>query len=244
MNKIKSSIKHLLPTAVYKRLGQWKNQVLGRNFLHSYAQEGEDLILERIFERQKTGFYVDVGAYHPVRFSNTYRFYKRGWRGLNIEARAESIALFNKLRPRDINICAAVSDRAGELEYFRFDEPAMNTFSAELARQRERTGRWQAYPSEKLATRSLKSILKTSLPADISPDFLSIDVEGSEIDVLRSGDWQAHRPKIIVIEDLQADSLESALRTDIHNFLAAAGYIAFAKTFNSVFYHENGFMLK
>ncbi len=70
----------------------------------SYSQNGEDRILARIYERQRYGFYVDIGAHHPFRFSNTYLLYKRGWNGINIDAMPKSMELFNKYRNRDINI--------------------------------------------------------------------------------------------------------------------------------------------
>ncbi|MFT7246563.1 MAG: hypothetical protein ACI82A_003940, partial [Candidatus Azotimanducaceae bacterium] len=75
---------------------QWTNR--------SWSQEGEDQILRRIFEQQSTGFYVDVGAHHPKRFSNTFLFYKLGWQGINIDAMPGSMALFNRERSRDLNL--------------------------------------------------------------------------------------------------------------------------------------------
>ena len=82
----------------------------GGYWLKSYSQEGEDIILARIFGKQQNGFYVDVGAHHPYRFSNTYFFYKRGWKGINIDAMPGSMKIFNKYRPRDKNIEAGISD--------------------------------------------------------------------------------------------------------------------------------------
>src|ERR1700726_1466588 len=81
----------------------------------AYSQDGEDMILRRLFERQKSGFYVDVGAHHPYRFSNTCYFYRRGWRGINIDPNPEAIAAFRRDRPHDINVCVGVSEEAGEL---------------------------------------------------------------------------------------------------------------------------------
>ena len=69
---------------------QWKR--------HSYSQEGEDLVLRKIFKKQDKGFYVDVGAHHPKRFSNTFLLYKKGWNGINIDATPGSMKLFNKFR--------------------------------------------------------------------------------------------------------------------------------------------------
>ena len=95
----------------------------------SYSQEGEDLILKRLFDGQKKGLYVDVGAHHPKRFSNTYLFYKMGWRGINIDAMPGSMEKFKEVRPEDINIEAAISDKDELLTYYIFNESALNTFS-------------------------------------------------------------------------------------------------------------------
>src|SRR5580658_8816405 len=83
-----------------------------RYFRHSFSQEGEDMILASFFEGKKNGFYVDVGAHHPKRFSNTHHFYIRGWRGINVDATPGSMKLFRRTRPDDINIEAAVSDQS------------------------------------------------------------------------------------------------------------------------------------
>jgi len=85
---IKKGAKLLLPDRVYKKLAEFKNAYIPTS-LKSYSQEGEDLILLRIFEKKRIGFYVDVGSHHPFRFSNTYLFYRLGWRGINIDANQE-----------------------------------------------------------------------------------------------------------------------------------------------------------
>ncbi|MCJ0742379.1 hypothetical protein [Pedobacter montanisoli] len=102
----------------------------------AYSQEGEDLVLARIFEHQQKGFYVDVGALHPKRFSNTFKFYKQGWRGINIDAMPGSMLEFDKVRPLDINIETPISNKNETLNYYIFNEPALNTFSKELAEER------------------------------------------------------------------------------------------------------------
>jgi hypothetical protein len=94
---IPQPIKDFLKRIIYAyRWDSWQRS--------SWSQEGEDLILARIFGDKPDGFYVDVGAHHPKRFSNTYYFYRRGWRGINIDAMPGSMLAFNRLRPSDINI--------------------------------------------------------------------------------------------------------------------------------------------
>src|SRR5437879_2682243 len=98
-----------------------------------FGQEGEDLILDRLMGGRTKGFYVDIGAHHPIRFSNTYLFSKRGWHGINVDAEPGSMALFRKMRPRDINIESGVGERAGTMLFYRFNEPALNTFDEKEA---------------------------------------------------------------------------------------------------------------
>jgi len=103
---------------------------------HAFSQEGEDLILGRVFEGKSDGFYVDVGAHHPTLYSNTYYFYLRGWRGINIDAMPGSMTAFKAGRPRDINLEIAVAENPGKLTYHIFNYPALNTFDPALAKER------------------------------------------------------------------------------------------------------------
>ena len=99
------------------------------------------MIMRRLFENQQTGFYIDVGAHHPKRFSNTYFFYKMGWQGINIDAMPGSMEIFRRQRPRDINIEKPISN-CGQvgLTYYAFNEPALNGFSKELSDERNGLG--------------------------------------------------------------------------------------------------------
>lgn len=112
---LKSSLKKLLPSRFWSYLIYMRDLYFVRFHTKSYSQEGEDLLLSRIFGDKKDGFYIDVGAHHPFRFSNTYLLYKRGWRGINIDAMPGSMKLFNRFRPRDINIECGVASGGGEL---------------------------------------------------------------------------------------------------------------------------------
>lgn len=215
-----------------------KNTFWDEYALKSYAQEGEDMILHRIFETQESGFYVDVGAHHPKRFSNTYFFYKQGWRGINIDAMPGSMAAFNLYRPRDINLEMAVSNCSQELTYYLFDEPALNGFSADISNLRS-----LATPSKEqqlLTTQRLETILDQYLPASQSIDFLTIDVEGLDLEVLQSNNWQKYRPKAVVVEILHS-ALEHYPNEPIAQFLVAHNYIIYAKCVNSWIFKSNSF---
>ncbi|MCA1632167.1 MAG: hypothetical protein LC802_00260 [Acidobacteria bacterium] len=100
------------------------------NYAPSFSSAGEDMILRHIIGSDKQdGFYVDVGAYHPTLFSNTYFFYLYGWRGINVEARPGSRKLFDKVRPRDINLELGISSGRGELTYYFIGEDSTMTAS-------------------------------------------------------------------------------------------------------------------
>lgn len=216
------------------------NEYLDGFAVKSYAQEGEDMILRRIFANQNQGFYVDVGAHHPKRFSNTYYFYKIGWRGVNIDAMPDSMKLFNKIRPRDINIEKPVSDKKQVLKYYAFNEPALNGFSKELSERRDRYENYFVKFTKDIETQTLESILDENINEDQEIDFLSIDVEGLDFMVLKSNNFDKYKPKVILVEIL-GSSLSDIENDKISKFLKGLNYCVYAKAVNTVFFIENNF---
>lgn len=240
MMLIKRIIKILIPQRYHEKVERLKNDIFGGYALKSYSQEGEDMILKRIFENQQNGFYVDVGAHHPKRFSNTYFFYKRGWSGINVDATPGSMEVFNKKRPRDINIEAAIAREKKELTFFIFNEPALNTFDEELARSRDRE-KYSVVEERRILTRTLSEILKERLPEGQKINFLSVDVEGKDLEVLQSGDWQLLRPEYILVEclSLEISELDELKDNEVYKFLINQKYKFFAKTFNTVIFKDS-----
>jgi FkbM family methyltransferase len=201
----------------------------------SFAQEGEDLVLLRFLEGRSSGFYVDVGAHDPRRFSNTFRFYELDWRGINIDANPRAIEAFVRTRPRDINLALGVAEQPGRMTYYEFDEPALNTFDEALKVEREAHTRYRVVNTASVAVERLDSILARHLPPGQAIDFLSVDVEGYDLQVLRSNDWTRHRPGFVLVEALDF-VLERAAQHPIHVFMGGAGYELVAKTLNTLFY--------
>lgn len=231
---IKNHIREALPAWVVKvveKLGKFVDP----HAVRSYSQEGEDMILRRVFEGQPAGFYVDVGAHHPVRFSNTYYFYQHGWRGVNIEPNREAVALFRRHRPRDINLALGIGEQPGELTYYRFNEPALNSFDEQLALRRTRETDYRIVGKERVAIARLGAVLSRHLPDGCEIDFLSVDAEGMDLAVLSSNDWELFRPRVVVAEALRAD-IAVLLAGPINRYLSGLGYSFFAKTHNSVFF--------
>jgi FkbM family methyltransferase len=205
-------------------------EVSGAN-LH-YSQEGEDIVLTRMLPSQKVGFFVDIGAHHPLRFSNTYALYRRGWRGINVDATPGSMEPFKKLRPEDINVEAAVSDSNLPLSFHIFREAALNTFNSSLAQEYVETG-WERVRAVTMVPRSLASILDEYLPRGKGIDLLSIDVEGEELAVLQSNNWNDYRPQIIIIEAL-ATPFDIIRHHPAVSFLVDKGYELVSRLANSI----------
>lgn len=166
----------------------------------SFSQDSEDILLMCHFDRKKKeGFYVDVGALDPVRFSNTYLFYRKGWRGIVVEPNPKAEKLFRKTRKRDIFIGEGVARQKGELTYHCFKEPALNTFDPKIAAQRELEGRLilKCIPRR---ISPLSEILDQNMPKSIEIDFMSIDAEGMDDEIIRSNNWEKYRPLFLIAE--------------------------------------------
>lgn len=203
----------------------------------SFGQEGEDLMLSRQLDGTDSGFYVDVGALHPLRFSNTWAFYTRGWKGIVVEPNPDVSGLFRARRPRDIFVGEGVAGSVGQLTYHSFNEAALNTFDPNLAEEREGAGHTivRRIP---IAVRPLASILDEHLPLGHEITILSVDVEGLDEEVLLSNNWTKYRPLWVVVEILDCDLLDIA-RHPITTLLVEVGYTPVAKTGHSVAFRRN-----
>jgi FkbM family methyltransferase len=217
-----------------KVLGRGRREARPAPGLVSYSQQGEDMILHCLFQGHRTGFYVDVGAHHPSRFSNTYFFYLRGWRGINIDAMPGSMDAFREVRPEDINLECGVAEVAGRLTFYRFDEPAVNSFSREVSEARAAEGHFRLIDRTEVPTRPLAEILSEHLSPGRPIDFLNVDAEGLDLEVLRSNDWSRFRPKVVVAEDIDVLMLDDLGRSPIVEFLRGHGYRPCAKGLHSL----------
>lgn len=194
------------------------------NFYRSYAQFGEDMILRSFFPGKTKGFYIDVGASHPHFISNTHFFYLLGWRGINIDPNPKSIELFNKLRPLDINLELAVSDSNDEQTFFTCSSSSLNTLSREMTSLRAKTMSIQFDSQKTITPKSLKAILDQYLPKDQKIDFLSVDAEGLDLNVLMSNDWEKYIPNMIIIEFQPDFDINNLGNDNIIKYLHSRGY--------------------
>ena len=204
----------------------------------SYAQEGEDLILARMFAGIENGFYVDIGAHHPFRFSNTYLLYLRGWKGVNIDASPGSMKLFDIHRPRDINIEALVGLGEKSQKFFLFDEAALNTASPQVLQERLTNDTSYRLACDITVTpRPLSAILAEVIPKEQNIEVMSIDVEGLEMEILQSNDWKMFSPKVVLLEQLNCD-IVSAPSHPTTLFLADHNYKLIFKSYNTSFFER------
>jgi FkbM family methyltransferase len=201
----------------------------------SYSQEGEDLILARIFATEYRGFYVDIGAHHPKRLSNTFLLHRRGWRGINIDAMPGSMRAFQKHRADDINLEIPILKARASVNYYRFNEPALNGFSRELSESRDGHEGYKIVGVSELEGFPLRDVLQEHMPLRQVIDFMTVDVEGLDFDVLQSNDWTRFRPKVVLVELLRS-SLSHVADDPVHRFLTSVRYQLFAKTSQTVFY--------
>lgn len=203
-----------------------------------FSQEGEDLFLVRLLGETPRGFYVDVGAHHPVRFSNTHMLHLLGRRGINIDAARGSMTPFAQFRPQDVNLEIAVSDKPGPLTLHTFAEGALNTGDPALA-QTYRDQGWTYLGPVETPVRRLDDILAEHAPPGLPFELLSIDVEGEELGVLASNDWGKYSPEWIVIEALDVP-LRELKRAPAVAYAVAKGYEPLAKFVNTVILRREG----
>lgn len=201
----------------------------------SYAQLLEDYHLDLALGDRAEGVYVDVGAGHPVADNVSFHFYLKGWRGLIVEPQAELARLYRPLRPRDVVIDHLVGNHEGTATFHQVER--LHGFSTMIPAHAEGARAFGAgYRSCEMRVRPLASLIDEAGLAEI--DFLKVDVEGAEADVLAGMDWKRHRPKILCIEAVRPGSGEAA-HAEWEGLLSAASYrLAFADGLNRFYVAE------
>ena len=203
----------------------------------SWSIEGEDIVckflIDHLFQgATRTGFFVDVGAHHPYRISNTYLFYKNGWRGINVEPNPDFIEAFNRIRPEDLTLNIALAADTGLLTYRRFADPGLNGFfTDEVLRAKVRQDNLVYLGSTEVKAMGVREFLTTYVD-ETKIDFLNIDVEGFEPPILENWDWQQYRPKLICAE-IHGPSIEYVQQHEVHSILAREGYVFVSRIWQS-----------
>lgn len=190
---------------------------------NSYSQNGEDLIVGKIFDKKHKGEYMEIGAYHPTRLSNTYRFYKKGWRGIVIEPNPEVKKIFGKVRPRDKFINTGISDKNGVMDYYQFLIPALNTFLKTEADKSLKKGH-KLIGIEKIKVLPVTEVVKNNI------DFLSIDTEGFDEIILKNWPWGKCKPRVICVESRSKN---------VKELLKSKNYFLYKKTLYNLIFLKN-----
>lgn len=207
-----------------------------------FGQWAEDVLVRKLFPRKKTsGIYLDIGAYHPFKHSNTAYFWLKGWHGFNIDANPNTINLFNKARPTDTNIWTAIIPekdyRAGIREVdlmlpakkdHASGVSATGTCHSNTALERD------FKESQKVSAKSISQIITDFNISNI--DYLNVDVEGYDSVIIQEFDFAVFHPKVISIEDYSED-MAKLLSSEISTFLFSKGYLLMGRAGpTSIFY--------
>jgi len=182
-----------------------------------YSNWGLDMMADDFFKKKPKGIYIDVGCHQPLLNNNTYRLYKRGWTGINIDLDFNTIDMFKFFRKNDISIQTAISDKEEERDLFFFhNRSPVNTLSKENG--------FNAREIKKIQARTLNNIIENSKFKDKKIDYISIDVEGFELNVLKGFDLKKYKPDLIIIEFIDINVKEFYFQ-NIKNILDSKIYV-------------------
>ena len=198
----------------------------------SYSQGGEDLIVEYIFNLRNITkpTYIDIGANDPFSLSNTALFYYKGCTGINIEANPNLIKKFQKNRPLDINLSLGIGAEAEKLEFYVMNDSTLSSFSKIECENYIKTGKYHIIDTIQIEVATLNSVIDKYC-SGIFPDFMSLDAEGMDFDILKSINYAASAPKIICVEAAEYSPIGAGERRDeLINFLIEKGYYEYANT--------------
>lgn len=196
----------------------------------SYSFGGCDLIIDYIFKSKNKGFYIDVGCQHPISNNNTYLLYKKGWNGINIDLDEVSIDMFNNFRSDDFNKQIAVSDYKGKIILYTYhNRSAVQTVNQQRAEKMNPRG----LKKIEIECDTLNSIIDNSKFKNMEIDFLSIDIEGHELNALRTFDFNKYKPKLVIIEyndpelakvEFYYQKIENVMKSKIYKFMYDQNY--------------------
>lgn len=211
----------------------------------SWSQAGEDILVEYLFGLRKitTPVCLDIGAYHPVFANNTYKFYQKGSSVVNVDANPAAIALFKTFRPTDVNLNLGVGKEAGSFDFYIMDDEALNTFSSEEKDSLLNMGK-KLTKTLKIEMLPVNEIIKRYFAGE-APDFISIDAEGVDTEIIASFDFEKYAPKVICIETINySPDGTGSKRTDLCNQIEQEGYFEYANTNINSIYVQNKWWFK
>lgn len=194
-----------------------------------FSESGEDLIATYLLG-ESSGTYIDVGSGHPVVGSNTYKFYRMGWTGVAIDANTSLKAAWTIIRPRDLFIPILIGEKSGEVEFYEYENDLRSTSNEDVKRFYDQENR--KYKTTLIQQKTLDQIFHDYVDHKL-PVFLSIDIEGSELEALKSLSFSKYKPTLIAVE-----SWDLPWKNDIKTkeLLESAGYVLVAYSGLTAFY--------
>lgn len=192
-----------------------------------YSQWGEDQFIDQFFKDKEKGIYIDIGCFNPFMYSNTCLLYKRGWSGINIDINPTSIDLFNIVRPNDINLCTTINEKKKIFDIY-YDDPfsPVNTLDKSFYK---RLGKKKIDDNKNftVSSKTIDEIIKISKKEKIN--FINIDVEGMDYNILTKIKIEELRPNLIAIETHKVDGMESKDYFEIKNLLEKKKFTIFRR---------------
>ena len=200
-----------------------------------FSQFGEDKIINELFDKSITnGIYVDVGCFHPIKHSNTYLLYKKGWRGINIDMEKIKIDTFNIARPDDVNILAAISNKNEKAYVYKTQNYGVgSTLKKEIIKKDN-----IIIDQFSITTKTLNYIIENSIYKNKQIDLLNIDAEGGDFNVLLSIDLKKYNPKVVIIET-HLKNINLIIESDIYKHLNNNNYVLRSWNFYSLIFVKN-----
>jgi FkbM family methyltransferase len=203
------------------------------------SQDKEDLFIKNFFKKKNKGIYLDIGCFNPLLWNNTYLLYKKGWSGINVDIQKINIDLFNIARPGDINICCALYDKKKFLDLYNLkgenNSPVMTIDKSHAEKMKFLFKK--KIIKKKIETLTFSEMIKNYNIKINNIDFLNIDTEGSDFNVLKSINIQKYKPKLICIEISQFTKQSD--KKKILNYLKLNDYKFIYKTSVSSFFKRN-----
>jgi FkbM family methyltransferase len=212
-------------------------------FMNTYSQAGEDVMAAYFFFKHHIQHpsYLDIGTNDPISGNNTFLFYKRGSKGVCIEADPTLIPALKKARPKDHIITAGVTfDNRSEADFYVFELASHNTLSKEEADFRVSKGGQKLKEVIRIPLVNINTLIETHFPKGV--DFLSLDVEGIDLMILESLNFEKHRPALICVESItfSMDNQETRI-SEIASFMKAKGYRVYADSPINTLFADNRF---
>ncbi|MDU8885472.1 FkbM family methyltransferase [Yeosuana sp. MJ-SS3] len=224
MKLFKKIVKRFLPGK--------KNKPIKQYHKISFSQCGEDLLVDYIFNLRGINkpSYIDIGANAPFFLNNTNIFYQRGCRGINIDANPNCIERFKKERPEDVNLAVGIGSENSNKIFYVMNDSTLSTFSEVEYQKYLKTGKYKLVEKKLIKITTLQEVLSI-YNKGLFPDFLSIDVEGLDFEIIKSINFAESSPKIICIEAAEYSPIGSGeRRNEIINFLEQNDYYEYANT--------------